>query len=272
MVIGLHVYRDNEVKPIPLTDLDISELNVRRREITADLDDLIESLDRFGLQQPIVVTPKGNRFSIIIGQRRFLAAKHLGWEKIPALVREESLDEVEATIISFSENIQRRELSAGDKADACRLLMDRLGSVREVATNLGVSQRTVRKWLGYAGVPDYVKAFVQPGRLTVAQATRIASTIEDEDTAVAVARRLAEEPTKENQNRVLDSAEELPGRSASAIFRRAEERGFVREIFFELTESSARAMDDASQDKEIEANDLAREATVKWLQDNRYMR
>ena len=272
MATKFPAYRDNEVKPIPLEALDISELNVRRREITADLDDLIQSLDRFGLQQPIVVMPKGDRFSIVTGQRRYLAAKHLEWNTIPALVLEEPLDDVDATIISFSENIQRRDLSARDKADACFFLMERLGSVREVATELGISQTTVRKWLGYAGVPESVKAFVQPGKLTVSQATLISNTIGDEAIAVAVAEHLSNEPVKANRDRILDSAKELPGRSASAIFRRAEELRTPTRILFELTESFARAMEEAANDTSTDANDLAKAATIQWLEDNRYLR
>ena len=265
-------YQDNGFKSIPLTDLDISELNVRRREITADLDELAESMERFGLLQPIVVVPKGDRFGVVIGQRRYLAAKHLGWDYIPALVLTAPLNATNAVILSFSENIQRRDLSARDKAEACSSLMETLGSVKEVADALGISQPTVRKWLGYAGVPEVVKNFVQPGGLTVPQAIRIANAIEDVDTAAAVAARLANEPAKENRDRVLDSASELPGRSATAIFRRAEERGEIRRIQFELAESSARAMDDASQDKETPADDLAKAATILWLEDNRYLR
>ena len=272
MVSKFATYRGNEVKPIPLADLDISELNVRRREITADLDELAESLQKFGLHQPIVVMPKGDRFGVVIGQRRYLAAKHLGWEKIPALVLEEPLDAINTTILSFSENIQRRDLSARDKAEACSFLKEKLGSVRAVADALGISQQTVRKWLGFAGVPDAVKAFVHPRGLTVAQAIRIANTIEDEGTAVAVASRMSNEPVKGNRDRVLDSARELPGRSATAIFRRAEEHGEVRQIQFELAESSARAMDDASQQEEAPAADLAKAATILWLEENRYLR
>ena len=265
-------YRDNRVNSIPLGSLDISELNVRRREITADLDDLAESLQKFGLLQPIVVVPKGNRFGIVIGQRRYLAAKHLGWDEISALVLDEPLDAISTTILSFSENIQRRDLSARDKAEACSSLMVSLGSVREVAEALGISQQTVRKWLGFAGVPDTVKAFVESGGLTVAQAVRISNTIDDEETATAVARRVSSEPAKENRDRVLDSAGELPGRSATAIFRRAEEMAVVRQIQFELSESSAQAMSDASQDKETPAGDLAKAATIVWLEENRYLR
>ena len=265
-------YLANGFKSIPLADLDISELNVRRREITADLDELAANMEMFGLLQPIVVVPKGDRFGVVIGQRRYLAAKHLGWDEIPALVLARPLKATNAAILSFSENIQRRDLSARDKAEACSSLMETLGSVKAVAEVLGISQQTVRKWLGYAGVPEPVKIFVQPGGLTVPQAIRIANTIEDENTAVAVASRLASEPTKENRDRVLDSAAELPGRSASTIFRRAGERGEIRRIQFDLAESSAQAMDDASQDKETLADDLAKAATITWLEDNRYLR
>ncbi len=263
---------ETEYKLIPLVDIDISDLNVRRREITADLDELVASMKTYGLLQPISVVPKGDRFGIIIGQRRYLAAKHLGWHDIPALVLPKSLDATKAIILSFSENIQRRDLSARDKAEACSSLMNILGSVKGVARSLGISQQTVRKWLGYAGVPDTIKAFVRPKGLTVPQAIRIASTISDEETAVAVATRLADEPAKENRERVLDSASQLPGRSANAIFRRAKEQKVVRQIQFVLAESSARAMNDASQDKETPPNDLAKAATITWLEENRYLR
>ena len=264
-------YLDNGLKSIPLADIDISELNVRRREITADLDELAKSMGMFGLLHPIAVVPKGDRFGVVIGQRRYLAAKHLGWDEIPALVLAGPLDAAVASILSFSENIQRRDLSARDKAEACSSLKETLGSVQAVAEALGISQPTVRKWLGYAGVPERVKIFVQPGGLTVPQAVRIANTIEDENTAVAVASRLASERTKENRDRVLDSAAELPGRSASTIFRRADERGEIRRIQFDLAERSAQAIDDASQDKETPADDLSKSATIAWLQDNKYL-
>ena len=45
--------------------LEVSDVNVRRREITADLDELAKSLDQFGLQQPVVVEPKGDRYAIL---------------------------------------------------------------------------------------------------------------------------------------------------------------------------------------------------------------
>ena len=265
-------FADSQLQYVALENLDISELNVRRREITADLDELASSLQEFGLQQPIVVEPKGERFSIVIGQRRYLAAKQLGWERISAIVLPRSLDRVEAILYSFSENIQRRDLSAQDKADACLYLRAELGSVAAVAKALGVTQPTVRKWLGYAAVPEAIKGFVGSNGLTVPQAIRIAQNVDDEQTAIDIARRVAEKPVKAERDRVLESVEELPGRSIETIFRRAEEKQHQKEITFVLSESSARAIDEAAQERSTEANEIAMTATIQWLQDNRYLR
>lgn len=269
---GLANFIDSQVKLLPLEKLDISELNVRRREITADLDELAKSLDRFGLQQPIVVEPKGERFAIVVGQRRYLAAKQLGWDQMPALVLSQPLERIQATLFSFSENIQRRDLSAQDKAEACSYLWGELGTVGAVAEALGVTSQTVRKWLGYAAVPDVVKALVHPGGLTVPQAIRITQHVDDMPTAVDIARRIAENPVKEERDRIIESVEELPGRPVETIFRRAEEKRNQKHIHFILTESSAQAIDEAARDQSIEADEIAMGATIQWLQDNRYLR
>ena len=263
---------DRQVKFLPMDELDLSEFNVRRREITANLDELAASLDQYGLQQPIVVAPKGERFAVVVGQRRYLAAKQLGWENIPALVLSRSLERIEATIFSFSENIQRRDLSARDKADACSFLRQEFGSAHAVARTLGVSDQTVRKWLGFAAVPDSVKEFVRPKGLTVQQATSIAQNVEDEQIAIDIARRVAEMSLKEDRARVLESVAELPGRSVETILRRAEEKHDQRVIHFILTESSAHAIDAAAQDHSTDAHEIAMSATIQWLQDNRYLR
>ena len=264
--------RSRQVEWLPIADLDISELNVRRREITADLDELAKSLDKYGQYQPIVVAPKGERFTIVIGQRRYLAAKQLGWDQISALVLTQMPERVEATLLSFSENIQRRDLPARDKADACTYLRGELGSVTNVAEALGISPSTVRRWLGFAAVPDAIQNLVRTKGLTVQQATSIARYVDDEQTALVIASRLAETSIKAERDRVLESIAELPGRSAETIFRRATERKHQRNIHFILTESLARAIERAAKEQSIDENDVAMNATTQWLDDNNYLR
>lgn len=260
------------LKEISLRLIDLPRLNVRRRDITADLTELADSLRTYGLQQPIVVMPTGDRFSVVIGQRRYLAAKLLDWPTIAALILDESVDAAKATLLSFSENIQRRDLSPRDKASACSSLMESMGSVEEVAHALCISPSTVRRWLGYAGVPETVKEFVRPNALTVSQAIQIWNAIDDEKVAVAVAERVANEPIKENRTRILSSAKQLPDRSANAIFRRAEELAEIINIQFDLTIAESQAMEEATQEAEMPADDLAKSVTVDWLEENRYLR
>src|SRR5206468_1759979 len=99
-----------------------------------------------------------SRYEILIGQRRYLAAKQLGWTHMPARVLSSSLDDLDAKILSLSENVQRRDLAPRDKADACVYLVGQLSSRQAVAQRLGVSEATVRRWLGYAAVPESLKA------------------------------------------------------------------------------------------------------------------
>ena len=137
-----------DLKDILLDDIDIPARNVRRRQITADLDNLVDSIEKFGLQQPIVVMPQGDRYSVVIGQRRYLAFRHLRRESISAFVLRDPLDSTQVSLLSFSENIQRVDLSAGDKAATCSELLASLGSIQEVASALGISQQTFVSGLG----------------------------------------------------------------------------------------------------------------------------
>jgi ParB family chromosome partitioning protein len=259
----------SEFQLIPLEQLELGKKNVRLRDIAIDLDELAYSMKTFGLQQPIVVQPKEGKFEIIIGQRRYLAAKQLGWRRIPARVTKEKYSEFDARVISFSENVQRRDLSPRDKSDVCLYLLQELHTPQAIAEHLGLTEQTVRKWLGYAAVPDELKALVEQKLISVPQAIRVAQYIPDVAKAVAIAKRMAQEP-KASRDRIMESVEELPDRSLEAIFRRAEEKKRQKKITFVLPEKWAFSMDRAIRRLNMTANEIARDATVEWLQMMRY--
>jgi ParB family chromosome partitioning protein len=251
---------------IPLDRLIISDSNVRRRDIVADVDELARSIQQHGLQQPIVVQEKGDRFEIIIGQRRYLAYRELGRHAIPAKILAKPLDEMQAKVASFSENVQRRELAPRDKADACQYLFERLGSVRAVAEHLGVTEPTVRKWLGYAAVPETLKELVEQEKISRTQAVRLWET-QEEKKAVEIAELIGErKPPPEDQRRILTAAEEMPDRSVDVILRRAEQLRHETQITFILPEKWSRAIDSAAKQLDKEPSEIARDATIEWLQ------
>ena len=252
---------------VPLDRLIISDSNVRRRDIIADVDELARSIQEHGLQHPIVVQEKGDKFEIIIGQRRYLAYRELGRDAIPAKILAKPLDEMQAKVASFSENVQRRELAPRDKADACQYLLERLGSIRAVAEHLGVSEPTVRKWVGYAAVPETLKELVEQEKISRTQAVRLWETQQEEEKAVEIAQLIGErKPPRDEQRRILTAAEELPDRSVDVILRRAEELKHQTEITFILPEKWSRAIASAAEQLDKEPGEIARDATIEWLQ------
>jgi len=261
-----------EYQKIPLDQIEIGESNVRRRDITVDLDGLAYSMDKFGLQHPIIVQPINaisGKYEVVVGQRRYLAAKQLGWERIDTKIKEERLNEFDAKVLSFSENVQRRDLSPRDKSDTCSYLLDQLKSPRKIAEHLGITEQTVRKWLGYALVPEMLKRLVDRKLIKVSVAIRLAQFIPDEAKAIAIAMRIVGAP-KTHIDRVLESMEESPESSVEAIFRRAEELKRRKKIIFILPEKWSYAMARAVDQLGMTPNEIARDATIEWLQMTRY--
>jgi len=100
---------------LPLDKIDISLSNVRKANanIEEGIGELASSIKEIGIQQPVVVFQKGDRYELIIGQRRYLACEELGLREIPALITSVK-NETAATIKSFSENIHRLDLEYRD--------------------------------------------------------------------------------------------------------------------------------------------------------------
>jgi len=256
---------------IPLSKLELGKSNIRKRDITADLDELAHSMETFGLQQPIVVQRRDDKFEIIIGQRRYLAAKQLGWRRISARVIKRKLNEFDAKVVSFSENVQRRDLSPRDKAETCAYLIGELGSPKAVADHLGITEQTVRKWLDYSAVPEELKSLVEEEVISRPQATRLFQYIPDVNKAVDIAKRMRQmRVPKKHQDRIFNAIEEKPSRSVESIFTRAEEKKREKTITFVLPEKWAFAMDRAMKRLGVSADAIARDATIEWLQMTKY--
>lgn len=260
----------DQIQNIPMNKVEVwEEGNVRRRQITAGLDELVESIKRMGLLQPIVVRPEDGKYSVVIGQRRYMAVKELGWETIPALVRD--YDILKGKIASMSENIQRRDITGRDKAVVCKYLLDEFGTPKAVAEELGITEVTVRKWLGYHAVPEEIKKFVDEKKISTTEAIRISQNIPDESKAVEIVEKMVEENlTKPQKERVFEEIEEEPEVPVERIFKRAEEKKVQREITFVLPPKAAEGLDKASSDEDKEPDILARDVVVTWLRDQGY--
>jgi len=255
------------MEEIDVKDIDISEANARKDISDEGLDELASSIQKHGLLQPIVVFKERGRYSLIIGQRRFRACKDkLGWTLIPARVID-SQNPTDAAILSFSENIHRLDLDYSDKMNVAARLLASLHSVPRVAEELGVSEPTVRNYLGYQGVPDEIKALVgKGGGLSTKTALEISRRVHDRELAIAVAKKVSEAPRKEKpkQRQLIAAASENAGKPLSEIEHIAERLRDVP-ITIHLTARVARALESASKELETDRRTLAAHAVEDWL-------
>jgi ParB family chromosome partitioning protein len=120
------------------------------RNSMGDLSDLLKSIEDKGILEPILVrplapeeaAPKGKQYQIISGERRYQAASQLGMSEVPAIVME--VDEDEALEIALIENLQRKDLTPFEEAEAYRALGDIHGYTHEqIGRAVGKSRTSI---------------------------------------------------------------------------------------------------------------------------------
>jgi ParB family transcriptional regulator, chromosome partitioning protein len=126
------------------------------RQSLGDLSELTASIRAKGVLEPILVRPKGGRFEIIAGERRFRAATEAGLAEIPCVVRDTS--DAETMEIALVENLQRKDLSPFEEADGLKVLAETFGYTHEkMAERLGKSRSSLTETLSLTAMPAEVR-------------------------------------------------------------------------------------------------------------------
>ncbi len=126
------------------------------RQVMGDLSELMASIAEKGIIEPIIVRQRGRRFQIVAGERRYQAAVQIGLREIPIVIRE--VDDNEIIEIALIENIQRKDLTPFEEAEALYSLADRCGYTHEdMARRLGKSRTAITESLALNNMPDEVK-------------------------------------------------------------------------------------------------------------------
>lgn len=155
-----------------------------RREFSEDsIKELAETLDKNGLLQPIVVREDGDQYEIIAGERRYRAAKSLGWEIIPAIVK--NMDDDQAASLALIENLQREDLNPIDEAKAYTNLM-KLNNLTQtaLAKDMGKSQSYVANKLRLLKLGDEVQQALIEGKITARHGRALIGLSEDDQKRV----------------------------------------------------------------------------------------
>jgi ParB family transcriptional regulator, chromosome partitioning protein len=158
----------------PKTQVDIDKISPspfqpRRAFDEIKLQELAVSIRNQGIIQPLVVRPKGERFELIAGERRWRAAMKAGLSTVPVVVRQAS--DRDALQLALIENLQREDLNPIEEAVGYRRLQDEFTwSQEEVAEKVGKSRPAVTNALRLLSLPSEVQQEVASGNLPAGQA------------------------------------------------------------------------------------------------------
>lgn len=183
--------KDGEVvQQLKIIEVEPNREQPRKKFDEEALNELAESIKKYGLIQPIVVTKKEDYYEIIAGERRWRASKKAGLSTIPAIVRED--DKRKNQEIALIENIQREDLNAFEKASGIKLLMDEYDlTQQQVAEIIGKSRSGVANTLRILNLDERVLKLAKEGKLTEAHCRALLA-YDDGDRQYAAAIRFIE--------------------------------------------------------------------------------
>lgn len=153
------------VQELKIIEVEPNRNQPRKQFDEEALEELSESIKRYGLIQPIIVTKKDGYYQIVAGERRWRASKKAGLTTIKAIVRED--DEKKNKEIALIENIQREDLNAVEKAMGMKLLMDEYDLTQmQLAEIVGKSRSGVANTLRILNLDERVLELAKQGKLT----------------------------------------------------------------------------------------------------------
>jgi len=164
---------------IPINKIQPNPYQPRATFQEESIKELAESIRIHGILQPIIVTYSANdEYQIIAGERRLLAAKHLGLTEVPAIVKK--VTPQEHLILSLIENLQREDLNPIEEAQGYQQLIDEFGLTQEeLARYVGKTRPYIANTLRILKLPEEVKDLVASGKISPAHARTLVG-IEDE--------------------------------------------------------------------------------------------
>ena len=173
------------VQTVPLSSIDPNRDQPRKEFREESLKELADSIRAVGVIQPIVVTKRGNRYSIIAGERRWRASRMAGLNEVPVIVRD--WDEMTRLKAALIENLQRDDLNPVEEALGIRALMDKCELTQEAASGVtGKSRSAIANSLRLLTLPDDVLALLKDGSLSAGHGRALVSVSPERQSKLAI--------------------------------------------------------------------------------------
>ncbi len=253
------------LKEIPIRQIKIWKDAQARKLDRAGIAELARSIKNEGLQNPPMVQRDGkNSYLLMSGQRRLAALKRLGAKKIPALLLNNSTkyDLEDAKAASVVENLHRNKMNTKDMTAACVFLASSVGKAK-AARSLGISSITLKKYLGFAAVPDRLRQFV-PKELSRDDCTRLYQIIPNVPKAVSIAERIISLDQKLRRE-YLKALSRSPKSSHLKLLKKAKSGLLQQRVTILLNKGNARKLRSLAMRKDMKVVEMADEILSSYL-------
>ncbi|QBK24828.1 ParB/RepB/Spo0J family partition protein [Ureibacillus thermophilus] len=160
------IQKEEHVEKIPLQKLVANPFQPRKKFDDEAIEELAQSIREHGIIQPIVVRKKGKKYEIVVGERRYRAAKLANLQEIPAIIKE--MTEEQMMELAILENLQREDLTPIEEAEAYQNLIEKLNFTQDdLAKRLGKSRPHITNMIRLLQLPEEVRQMVNEGQLSM---------------------------------------------------------------------------------------------------------
>lgn len=203
-----HVHKETDgdsqkIWHIPLSEIVPNSEQPRKNFSHSDLEDLVSSIKKHGVLQPVTVTERNDGgYELIAGERRFRASTIAGLATVPAIVRQVTAQEkLELALI---ENIQRQDLNPIEEAFAYQRLMDEFQLTQEeVSQAVGKSRPVIANTVRLLQLPDVVQKALVDGQISTGKAKALLSLKDEKEQMKVFASMMGEGVTVRDVERAV---------------------------------------------------------------------
>ncbi|GAC1387257.1 MAG: ParB/RepB/Spo0J family partition protein [Candidatus Saccharimonadales bacterium] len=168
----------DRIQKILISDIQPNQDQPRKNFDQTRITELAYSIKRFGVLQPLIVTPNSNGFTIVAGERRWRAAQVAQLERVPAIVRESK--ELEQLEIAIVENVQRVDLSPLEQAKSIERLHQQFSfTYKQISDRLGKAVPTINNIVRLLQLPPEAYKALEMGTISEGHARSILSLKQD---------------------------------------------------------------------------------------------
>ena len=184
---------EGDVQHVKVDEIGINPNQPRRQFDKVDMGELKSSIAQHGILQPLVVRRTEDGFELVAGERRLRAARDLGWEKVPCVIRRDVTSGASRLELALIENIQREDLNPVEEALAYKQLNEEYGMTHEeIGERVGRSRVGITNIIRVLQLPEEIQRGLIDNKISPGHAKAILM-IPDEEKQLRFYRHLVEE-------------------------------------------------------------------------------